>query len=362
MIVFMCNNLLIITPGFPSDESDTACLPAQQALISCIHELYPSIQLQVFALNYPFRKSAYLWHGIPVTAFQGGYSRLQCLLLRRRIIRYIRKTKLQPEAVLSFWLGEAALTGQQIAGQLGIPHKTWVLGQDAKPGNRYAKHLIAHAENWLPVSDAVAALLRKHYQVHTGDVLPNAVNPADFPPMPAQRDIDIIGTGSLIPLKRYDIFLRVTASIRKKYPLRKVMLCGAGPEKASLEQLCRQLALDDIVVFTGELPHSEILSLMQRSRLLLHPSSYEGFSGVCLEALYAGSYVISFTQPQEGWIRNWQIVSDEEEMTTTAYALLAGEPVAGRCLPYHMHDTAHQLIRILSSHAKSAPHLAANSR
>ena len=53
---------------------------------------------------------------------------------------------------------------------------------------------------------------------------------------------------------------------------------------------------------------------MQRTKIFLHTSSYEGFSGACLEALYAGAHVISFCEPMKQKIDHWHIVKDEKEM------------------------------------------------
>ena len=89
----------------------------------------------------------------------------------------------------------------------------------------------------------------------------------------------------------------------------KALLIGKGSEKNRLEQLITQLELQSNVVLTGELSYPEVLEQMQRAKVLLHPSSYEGFSGVCLEALYAGAHVISFCQARTQEIKQWHIVS-----------------------------------------------------
>ena len=61
---------------------------------------------------------------------------------------------------------------------------------------------------------------------------------------------------------------------------------------------------------------------MQRSRVFLHPSSYEGFSGVCLEAIYAGARVISFTRPMKKDIEGWKVAASLSEMTQMAEEFL----------------------------------------
>ena len=61
---------------------------------------------------------------------------------------------------------------------------------------------------------------------------------------------------------------------------------------------------------------------MQRSKILLHPSSYEGFSGVCQEALSAGVQVVSFCRAMKYEIKNWHIVTDKEEMKKRIFSIL----------------------------------------
>ena len=80
--------------------------------------------------------------------------------------------------------------------------------------------------------------------------------------------------------------------------------------------------LDNHIAIIGEQLHNEVLKLMQGSKILLHPSSYEGFSTVCLEALYAGMHVISFHKPMKENIKNWHVVKDKNEMAKKAMTLL----------------------------------------
>jgi len=47
------------------------------------------------------------------------------------------------------------------------------------------------------------------------------------------------------------------------------------------------------------LAHPELLEWMQRGKVFLHPSSYEGFGIVCIEALCSGAEVISFVKTYE---------------------------------------------------------------
>ena len=37
--------LIILSPGFPKDESDTACLPSQQIFVRALNKNFPSLRI-----------------------------------------------------------------------------------------------------------------------------------------------------------------------------------------------------------------------------------------------------------------------------------------------------------------------------
>jgi len=61
---------------------------------------------------------------------------------------------------------------------------------------------------------------------------------------------------------------------------------------------------------------------MQQTKILLHSSSYEGFSGVCQEALCSGAHVISFCRAMNVRVEQWHIVKDTTAMTEKVLTLL----------------------------------------
>jgi glycosyltransferase involved in cell wall biosynthesis len=88
---------------------------------------------------------------------------------------------------------------------------------------------------------------------------------------------------------------------------------------------------------------------MQRSKLFLHPSSYEGFGIVCIEALCAGAPVISFVKPMNQPIENWHIVKNKEEMTTKAIAVLQTPDEEDKMIvPYTIGQTVKKIADLFS--------------
>ena len=315
--------LIILTPGFAKDETDSVCLPLQQQLVRALKEVNPQLNIIVLSFQYPFRTKKYLWFNTTVIPFNGK-RRLSRLLMKRKLNATLKKIhSVTPiTTLLSFWHGECAAIGKQFADKHGLKHFCWILGQDAKKENKYPQRSQLRPDDLIALSDFLQTEFEKNHSVRPGHLIPAGINTRLFNIDEKEKDIDIIGAGSLIPLKQYGIFLQTIAEIKKQIPGIKAMLIGKGPEKEKLQILIIQLGLQSTVTLTGELPYQEVLEQMQRAKVFLHPSSYEGFSGVCLEALYAGAHVISFCKAMKQDIEQWHIVSSQEEMTQKATAIL----------------------------------------
>lgn len=317
--------LVILTPGFPGSEADSTCLPMQQLFIKSLKENYPNFKIIVISFHYPFHKKNYDWFGIPVISL-GGKNRKGPVtwMLRLQANAVLRKINSEHKitTLVSFWYGEAALAGHRFAKQNHLKHYCWILGQDARKGNKYVKKAGLNAGELIALSDHLRDEFEKNYSIKPQHVITPGVDIAFLNEDTAIRDIDIIGTGSLIPLKQFDIFVRMIFEIKKQLPSVKAVLIGDGPEKEKLQALINNLGLQQNIELTGQLAHKGVLKMMQRSKILLHPSSYEGYSGVCQEALGAGAQVVSFCRAMNYEIENWHIVTGQDEMKNKLISVL----------------------------------------
>jgi glycosyltransferase involved in cell wall biosynthesis len=342
--------IVILTPGFPANEADSTCLPAQQNLVRAINKNYPGIKLIVLSFQYPFTKTVYQWHGNTVIALGGrNKGKIMRLLLWQQAGQQLKKInkKNSITGLLSFWCDECAFVADRFAKKYRIAHYCWLLGQDVKKDNRYIK-LIGRGKNiFIALSDFVSETLYNNYKIQTVQTIPLGIAADEFAPVTANRDIDILAAGSLIPLKQYTLFIKIIAALTIHFPNIKAMLCGGGPQLAELEAMISELRLTENIKLTGELPHKELLATMQRSKVFLHPSLYEGLGMVCLEALYAGCRVISFVQPVKTEITNWYIVQNEEAMIKKTAALL-DDTNAGfhSIMPYAIEESAAAVIKL----------------
>ena len=198
------------------------------------------------------------------------------------------------------------------------------------------------------LSDFVAREFHKNHGITPYRVIPTGIDPELFDPTPVDKDIDILGAGSLIPLKNYELFLHTIHLCKKKLPGIKAVICGKGPEEKRLRELIRIFNLEENVCLAGEKEHPEVLRHMQRAKVFLHTSSYEGFGAVCIEALYAGAKVISFVEPMDRKIPDWHIVKSSREMIRKILEILhqrRKEEDAQQVLAYSMRDSVKAMMQ-----------------
>jgi glycosyltransferase involved in cell wall biosynthesis len=93
------------------------------------------------------------------------------------------------------------------------------------------------------------------------------------------------------PEKAQDVLLRAMASVVKTRPEARLWLVGVGPEQKRIEDLCKQLQLDEYVSFLGfrkDLP--ELLALVD---LQVHPSDMEGVPLAICSGMAAGLPIVA---------------------------------------------------------------------
>lgn len=349
------DTLVILTPGFPESEADTTCLPMQQGLARTLKESYPQLDIIILAFQYPYFKKTYQWFDTTIISFdgknKGGLSRL---MLRRELNATLKKISRHNKiiSILIFWYGECAWVGKKFADKNDLRHFCWLLGQDARKGNKYPGRLKANAAELIALSDILQDEFEKNYGIRPLHLVPSGTDTKRMTCSIKEREIDILGVGSLITLKQYGIFVEVIAELKKQWPSLKAIIAGNGPENETLHDLIRKHKLSQNITLTGELPHAGVLQLMQGTKIFLHPSSYEGFSGVCQEALAAGAHVISFCRAMKQEIEQWHIVRDKEEMIERAKTLLLEKELVHKAvIPFPMDDVTKKMMKLFTEPA-----------
>ncbi|WP_158992522.1 glycosyltransferase family 4 protein [Mucilaginibacter sp. L196] len=338
------DTLIILTPGFPEDEADSTCIPPQQVFVKALKENNPQLNIIVLTFHYPFFSARYQWNGVDVISFGGERKgRFYRKIMDVRVWAELKKINKEYHIIglLSFWLGKCAFIGSWFAEKYHLTHYCWILGQDAKAGNKYVRKINPKGKSLIALSDFIATEFYKNYGILPQHIIPVGIDTSLFAKVIPEKNIDIIGAGSFIPLKQYDIFVEVIKLLKEDFPAIKTCICGDGPEMMHLRTMIDVMDLEDNIKLLGRQSHAQVLTLMQRSKVLLHPSNYEGFGAVCLEALYANAQVVSFVKPMDAAIENWHIAEDKASMVQILKTILQNQDLKYQSiLPYSIHDNA----------------------
>ena len=103
----------------------------------------------------------------------------------------------------------------------------------------------------------------------------------------------IIYVGSLISLKGVNYLIKAIDIVNKKYKNIRLLIIGEGEDRIILENMVKDLQLDNVVKFTGLIPNTELPNYLQMGDIFVLPSLSEGFPNVLLEAMAAGLPIIS---------------------------------------------------------------------
>ena len=86
----------------------------------------------------------------------------------------------------------------------------------------------------------------RNHEVKPQHLVPNSIDIATFEHLGfAPRDLDILGAGALIPLKQYDVFTDIVASLKLQLPGIKAVHCGEGAERENIKKLIESFGLTD---------------------------------------------------------------------------------------------------------------------
>ena len=348
--------LVFLTPAFPANESEENWISFQQIFLRSTRKLYPGIKIIVLSFIYPHSVSSYNWNDIDVFSFNGmRYKKLRRPLLWRNIWRKLNAIKKQHEiiAIFSLWCGECALVGSYFGKKNSIDHFVWICGQDARKSNKMVKLIRPSSNELVAMSDFLLDEFFLNHHIRPAHLIPPGIDLSMYDDPGPIRDIDVIGAGSLSILKQYHIFVEVIGSLKNRIPGIRSVLCGDGEDRERISKMQQIYAVQQNLELTGMLSPRETIRMMQRSKIMLHPSSYEGFSMACYEALYAGTHVISFVKSMYSDIPHWHVVRSKEEMQQKAFELLADPKLTNESIfTYSMDDSAKKLMQLFDKNSE----------
>lgn len=135
------------------------------------------------------------------------------------------------------------------------------------------------------------------------------------------------------PVKRVEDVIRVFSEVRKEIPS-KLLMIGEGPEKMKAKKLAKELNISKDVFFLGN--STEVAKILCYTDVFLLPSQTESFGLAALEAMAAGTAVISTNtgglpevniQGETGYLSD---LGDVKDMAKNAISILKDDAVLER--------------------------------
>jgi colanic acid/amylovoran biosynthesis glycosyltransferase len=117
---------------------------------------------------------------------------------------------------------------------------------------------------------------------------PLGVDPDRFlpqPPAALSKVFEVICVGRLVPSKGQHVLLAAIHRLRSRGRIVNLRLVGDGPDRASLEQAARRLAIRQNVIFEGSVNQDEIRALFAQADVFALASFAEGIPVVLMEAM-----------------------------------------------------------------------------
>ena len=178
---------------------------------------------------------------------------------------------------------------------------------------------------------------------------------------PAQPPV-ILGAGRLTRQKDFPTLVRAFAEVRRQRAARLVIL-GEGEDRPALEALAAELGVAADVALPGF--QENALAYMAGSALFVLSSAWEGLPTVLIEALAAGTQVVSTDCPsgpreilQDGRLGALVPVADPDTLATAILRALdrPAAPLAGDALlPYTREASVTHYLRVIDAACSPTP-------
>jgi glycosyltransferase involved in cell wall biosynthesis len=157
---------------------------------------------------------------------------------------------------------------------------------------RRAKHMIFVGENDRKIAQA-AKLLPRGVATST---IRNGVNPDDFPTnQTAPPTHDLVFAGRMHHQKNPGFAIEIMKALQGTGI--SLLMIGGGELEAEIRRLAARHGVLEAITFTGALPRTDTLASLQKARLYLFPSVWEGLPIGPIEAMMLGLPVIGSNIP-----------------------------------------------------------------
>jgi len=128
--------------------------------------------------------------------------------------------------------------------------------------------------------------------------------------------ISAIVTRSLLPEYSHDIILKAFSVLNNNGIDFALTIVGEGTQRCALMDLAKKLNIENKVLFTGQIPNTELPTLLQASNFYISMPITEGVSASLFEAMASNCYPIVTDIPgNQSWIqhrKNGQLITMDD--------------------------------------------------
>lgn len=232
--------------------------------------------------------------GVPVHSFERATSPVSKLLALRRLVKSLR-----PEVVhsFSFYTNFAAYFATRNTGALAVGSQR----SDIVVDRRRVGALVGMLSARWPRDQIANNLSTIDYirQSHSAFVpkrvrlVRNGIDLRKFRDYGRVRDtcINIVGVGSLVPVKRWDRVLKAANELKLRGYGFRVRIAGSGPLLGALLRQAEVLGVREQVTFVGQV--SDIPEFVSDASFLVHTSDSEGCPNAVMEGMACGRAVVA---------------------------------------------------------------------
>jgi glycosyltransferase involved in cell wall biosynthesis len=174
----------------------------------------------------------------------------------------------------------------------------WLFDSRPKLHQRLIKFALKRSDANIFVSRMEQEEVPKHFSVSRPRYVPHVVDTDVYRPIDDVREDVVFSVGWLsyenAERKGMPEIIRAAPLIRKAHPQIRFVIAGdKGTGYPRLQELAQSLGVADAVEFVGKVSAEEKIRWMQRCRVYLQPSRFEGFGLAILEAMSCGTPVVS---------------------------------------------------------------------
>jgi len=129
------------------------------------------------------------------------------------------------------------------------------------------------------------------------NIIPPGVNRDLFHPMEKSTFPTMVYFGGMRRYKRPEESVYLLKNLIGRLEGLKLIIVGTGPQLVSVENLVKDMKLQDYVTFTGRLDERELSKVVATSWLNIHASVTEGWGLSIIEASAAGTPTVAYNVP-----------------------------------------------------------------